>query len=433
MKTCKKLLTIGVFLVFLSTTAMANGLNLNSIGSRAMAMGGAFVGLADDFSAAYWNPAGMAQFTKKTFGFYGSDVIPSQSYKFDMMGMTLVDAQTPTKHYFSGMGAYYHPINEKLVAGVSVYVPSGLGATWNGADFSLISSGQTYKWESLVGLVTFAPGLAYKVSDAFMIGATLNVNYAMFNLSMHAGEADLGVMDFDMGQQKFELTGWGYGATIGILVKPSDRFSLGATFRTPVKVKFSGPAEISKFSTMGQLIGMPLSSTSDTDVELTWPMWLAFGVAFNPMEKLTLTADLQYTDWKKIDVMVLDFKDAMWQMMITAQGNNKFPFHWKSTTQIRFGAEYWLNEKLALRGGYYWDPAPAPDNTMNVLLPNFDFSVITFGIGYAMNGLQIDVAIEHLMGADRDIPFDMTGEQESMPGLHKMKIWAVSTSIGYGW
>ncbi|MCK4336333.1 MAG: outer membrane protein transport protein, partial [Candidatus Aminicenantes bacterium] len=152
MKTGKKLLTIGVFLVFLSTMALANGLNLNSIGSRAMAMGGAFVGLADDFSTAYWNPAGMAQFTKKTFGFYGSDVIPSQSYKFDMLGMTLVDAQTPTKHYFSGMGAYYHPINEKLVVGVSVYVPSGLGAAWDGADFSLISSGQTYKWESQVGM-----------------------------------------------------------------------------------------------------------------------------------------------------------------------------------------------------------------------------------------------------------------------------------------
>ena len=35
-------------LLGLSPLALANGLNLNSLGSRALSMGGAFVGLADD-------------------------------------------------------------------------------------------------------------------------------------------------------------------------------------------------------------------------------------------------------------------------------------------------------------------------------------------------------------------------------------------------
>jgi len=52
-------------LCFLSPLALANGLNLNSLGTRALTMGGAFVGLADDFSAIYWNPAGIAQFDTK--------------------------------------------------------------------------------------------------------------------------------------------------------------------------------------------------------------------------------------------------------------------------------------------------------------------------------------------------------------------------------
>ena len=30
------------------------------VGARALGMGGAFVGLADDASAGYWNPAGLA-------------------------------------------------------------------------------------------------------------------------------------------------------------------------------------------------------------------------------------------------------------------------------------------------------------------------------------------------------------------------------------
>jgi hypothetical protein len=43
------------------------------IGARAMAMGGAFVSLADDGSAFYWNPAGVSQLIRpELFGMYAS-------------------------------------------------------------------------------------------------------------------------------------------------------------------------------------------------------------------------------------------------------------------------------------------------------------------------------------------------------------------------
>ena len=35
--------------------------NFAGVGVRAMGMGGAFAGVADDFTAIYWNPAGLAQ------------------------------------------------------------------------------------------------------------------------------------------------------------------------------------------------------------------------------------------------------------------------------------------------------------------------------------------------------------------------------------
>ncbi|MEK7858011.1 MAG: PorV/PorQ family protein [Elusimicrobiota bacterium] len=37
------------------------------VGGRALAMGGAFYGISDDASAAYWNPAGLAQLQRKEF------------------------------------------------------------------------------------------------------------------------------------------------------------------------------------------------------------------------------------------------------------------------------------------------------------------------------------------------------------------------------
>ena len=136
MKKGKLLLAIVAMLAFLSSMSLANGLNLNGLGARAVAMGGAFVGLADDFSAVYWNPAGAAFFGKKYFGVSGFAILPSMGYKFDL---AMIDAKAPSKMYPGGMAAYYHPISDKMVAGISVYSPSGLGMQWDGEDFANIS------------------------------------------------------------------------------------------------------------------------------------------------------------------------------------------------------------------------------------------------------------------------------------------------------
>ena len=39
--------------------------NFAGVGVRAMGMGGAFVGVADDYTATYWNPAGLAQIDRR--------------------------------------------------------------------------------------------------------------------------------------------------------------------------------------------------------------------------------------------------------------------------------------------------------------------------------------------------------------------------------
>ena len=55
-------------LMVISAMALAEGVGAFSafdsgIGARALAMGGAFVAVANDATAAYWNPAGLAGLT----------------------------------------------------------------------------------------------------------------------------------------------------------------------------------------------------------------------------------------------------------------------------------------------------------------------------------------------------------------------------------
>ena len=55
-----------IFLVFSLSGLFAQDVNWNltGAGSRAMGMGGAFIGLADDATAISWNPGGLTQLYK---------------------------------------------------------------------------------------------------------------------------------------------------------------------------------------------------------------------------------------------------------------------------------------------------------------------------------------------------------------------------------
>jgi len=57
---CAARLVAWVVLALLSSSALANAQGFETVGTRALGMGGAFVAVADDSTAVYWNPAGLA-------------------------------------------------------------------------------------------------------------------------------------------------------------------------------------------------------------------------------------------------------------------------------------------------------------------------------------------------------------------------------------
>ena len=409
-KTTRFLLTVAL-IVFTGISLSANGLNLNGLGSKAIAMGGAFIGQADDYSAIFWNPAGLSQMKNSSLTFFVTDLIPSGTYKFSMMG---VDAKTKTAMYPSGSIAYFKPINEKLLIGIAAYVPSGTGAKWDGEDLKAFSKNVAYKWESFMAVVTVSPVVAYKINDMFSLGATLNLNYGMMKIKRPG-----------IGQYTEDLSGFAFGATIGALIKPIDRLGIGLTLRTPTKVKFSGDAEMASASLYG------LSTTSEAEREATWPLWLGLGLSFKATDKLTVNADAQFTNWKKIDTIGITYDDAVWQAskahpQLGAAFNNDFVLNWKDAIQWRFGLEYAISEKLAMRAGYYIDPSPSPADTLNILLPEIAYNVITVGFGYKTDKINLDFCFEALMGKDQESP--LTGK---MPGTHGMSILVPNIALTY--
>lgn len=55
---------------------------MSQLGARAVGMGGAFVGIADDASSLYWNPARIADIPKNEVLFLHTDWLLDLSYDY---------------------------------------------------------------------------------------------------------------------------------------------------------------------------------------------------------------------------------------------------------------------------------------------------------------------------------------------------------------
>lgn len=408
-------LAAALLILIAGAPAFGNGLSLNGLGSRAQTMGGAYVALASDYSSIFWNPAGLARLTGKTFGFCAADVLPRGTYAYG----TEIEAETLVKNYLTGMAAYAQPVSSRLVVGVGIFAPSGLGIAWDGGSLAALAGGSsTMEWSNKIGLVTLAPSAAYRINDKLAVGASLNLSLGSMALSTYTGS----YAGVDLGQYSETESGFGLGATFGVQYQPLPKLRLGLVYRTASRVKMSGRAEISILEYMG------LPGESDVERTFTWPAWLAGGLAFMPNDRLTVSADIHYTNWAKVQSIDATFENSLWAQLMAAAGRDSTPTLWRDAVQIRLGAEYKVSPVLAVRGGWYSDPAPVPDETMGLLLAGFDFNVLTFGLGYEVKDLSLDFGLEYLVGAKRTIA---AGLPEATPGVYGMKALVPTFSAHY--
>ena len=290
-RTVRFLLTVAL-IVCSGISLSANGLNLNGSGSRAMGMGGAVIAWTNDVSLFYFNPAGAANAKGTWISLFETNLVPSGTYDF---ATAAVDAKTNSKLYPAGALGFIKPLSDKLTIGLGIYTPSGTGASWDGEQLKNLAGGKVYTWESFLGVFTISPLVAYKISDQLAVGATLNINYGMMNIKRPG-----------VGQYEESLTGIGFGATFGMQFKPSDKLAFGLSYKLPVNVTLKGDAKMASANLLGA------ATDSEITRKTTLPMWLGAGVSFKPMDKLRLAFDINWTNWKKLDKIPVEFSDAIW-------------------------------------------------------------------------------------------------------------------------
>ncbi len=150
------------------------------ISARAIGMGEAFVGLANDASALYYNPGGIALLEERelmvTHVDYPADI------QYEWVGLVL-----PTPQFYGNLGfslSWLHTDDMKVT---TYSVPGGDGRTFTAGDLALAG--------------TYAPSL----TDHLSIGFTLKYIYSYLEIEKATGWAlDMGIY-YNTGYRDFTL------------------------------------------------------------------------------------------------------------------------------------------------------------------------------------------------------------------------------------
>ncbi len=104
------------------------------VGARAVAMGEAFAGAADDISAIYWNPAGLVQIPQRQVMFLHSQWLATLKFNFAVLSLPISPKAGTLAFSATVLSSPEEPVR-------TVYAPQGTGETFQSMDLAL---GLTY-------------------------------------------------------------------------------------------------------------------------------------------------------------------------------------------------------------------------------------------------------------------------------------------------
>jgi hypothetical protein len=200
------------------------------VGSRALSMGGAFVSVADDATAMYWNPSGIARLERNEFIFMHSNWLAD--IRFDFVGLVFP---------LGTMGTIGFNVTAMTMSEMDItteYEPEGTGETFSAGSFVAgvsfarnltdnFSIGGTAKYISEKIWNSIASGLAVDIGTIFNTpfrGIRLGASISNFGQKMQIFGDDLLVQkDIDASQAGNNESVNAYLAT--------DKFDLPLTMR----------------------------------------------------------------------------------------------------------------------------------------------------------------------------------------------------------
>ncbi len=366
--------TAGLASLMAAAPLQAGGPHIPDQSTRAMGMADAFTAGADDASAVYYNPAGLANLTAPEFigNFY---VAHGDVYYSGPGGNDTSDGRV----YFIPSLYLAYPLgtDHNLVAGLGIYSPFGLGSRWG--DDSPVRYSVTL---AEIKLVNVNPTLAWRMNDQLSLG--VGVDYFTSQVKSRSIRHPLDPNNpFGEGEFDLDADGDGWGYNLGAQYQLSERVRLGLTYRSQVNVDYEGDVELDDVNP--PVMGVLTHLEADASAKLRYPASWAAGICWQATPDLRLEANAEWVQWSTWDERVIK---------TSGLGTITQRLDWRDSWVLKLGAEYRLNETWTLRGGYLYNEQQVPSSTADASMPAGDSHGIAIGVGYqASERTCFDVAL----------------------------------------
>ena len=365
-------------------------------GARAIGMGGAFIGVADDATAASWNPGGLVQ-----LDFPEISVVGNWFHRIEDNTFGSADgAQSVSEGDINYLSLVYpfDLFNRNMVFALNYQHLYDFTREWN---IILDNYQIDYQQDGSLSAIGVAWGI--KIRQWLYFGFTLNLwdDHPLFNRKWkrNFGREELdtppGVspLIFKMNDE-YSFDGYSLNTNIGLLFcigrlfdRTDDDVKIGIVFKSPFKVDLKD-------------LNMTYQTESKETTlykELYMPMSYGIGVAWRIWDELILAGDIYKTEWQ--DYILRDRLDGSEISPITGSPPDKSDI--APTLQIRAGIEYVFSKdffppitskcRFSGRIGIFYDPIPAegsPDDLYGGSL----------GFGFTTERISFDIAFQYRHG-----------------------------------
>lgn len=446
---------VSALLLAMADAAMAQGYQIDELSVRRL--GDAFSGgaaEARDASTTHYNPAGLVRLKKTELT--GGLIVLSSKVAFTGAAASADPSDT------SGSSLGYAPVvgsnadssSNDLVPNLYFATPLrdgtvlGIGLNAPFASSTDYGSGSVVRYQSIESDVTGARltlSLGQEISPDFSVGVGLIVQRMEGSLTNAIDSASAcsvgsalsggalptcgvaGTPDQD-GRVKFEGDDIAFGYSLGLLYNLNEGTRLGFAYRSAIKNKLEGRANVqipAAVEPVTSMVDSFLTTHSEgAHFDLTTPESASLSAFTQINERFSLQGDVTWTRWSRFDALDIQTDSGF----AVKQDEN-----WKNNWRVAVGGEYQTTDALALRAGLAYDKSPVPSNKRNISFPLDDFKAVSIGLTYAFSpALALEAGLQRTLKFDTDVnDGDVMTTGNQAQGNSETNTW--SAGVGLNW
>lgn len=427
-----RIATLMVLALVMPSLAIASGYGVFTQGASGLGQANAVVAHTTGPSSLYFNPALINDVPGQQVEFGTTAVYSDRDIDYTGGGSEDGDSawNFPSTFY------YTHQANDKLTSGLGIFFPFGLSNEWdeNYAGRYIGTSGEMFT-------MNINPAVSYRLTDRLSLAVGLDLLYLDTDIKANINQAAVGGgLPPELGgpiddplslpdiKQKFSGDGWGVGYNLGVLFKATDRISIGAAYRSQVDIDVEG--DMSLYGVDPRLRLFFPQGKAESDIEL--PAQFTFGIATQVTDALLIEVGARWEDWDVNDRQTLKLENPL----LITESRIVQERNWHSTWSYNIGANYQLNDSIALNCGYLYGQNAVPNETFEPIIPDADAHLFTFGTDWKKDAWTVSAAFGYEHHEERTKNNSIGLQPPVFPdgtanGDYNTDIYLFALSLGY--